>query len=202
MVTGEIWIPGCVTITVRETPPPVTVIVPLLNAVPVFAVAVIVMFPFPVLLDGDTVSHDAALLDAVQDTFDVTDTLVLAAADDVGFHVAALSVRFAAFPGCVTAIVREAPPPVTVIAPLLAAVPVLAVALIVMFPLFVPLDGDTVSHDGALLDAVQDTFDVTDTLVLAAADNDGGFHIDAPSVKFGCCSCANCATMDTLSIIE
>jgi len=60
------------------------------------------------------------------------------------------------------------PPPVTVIVPVLEDVPVLAVAFSVIFPLFEPLDGDTVSHDVALLLAVHDTFEVIDTDVFDA----------------------------------
>ena len=68
-------------------PPPVTVIVPLLLAVPVFAVAFSVIVPLPVPLDGETVSQDEALLDAVHDTFDVTDTFMFDADDSAAQDV-------------------------------------------------------------------------------------------------------------------
>jgi len=58
-------------------PPPEMVIVPFLLALPVFAVTFSVIVPLPDPLDGETVSHDVALLDAVHAMFDVTDAVVL-----------------------------------------------------------------------------------------------------------------------------
>jgi len=84
--------PACVTATVRVIPPPVTVIVPVLAAVLVFAAALIVRVPLFDPLAGVTVNQDAALLLAVHDTLEVTVTLVLAAAAP-GFHVEADRVR-------------------------------------------------------------------------------------------------------------
>jgi hypothetical protein len=52
---------ACVTDTVLVIPPPVIVTVPLLEVVPVFAVAEIANEPFPVRFAGvtfETVSHD------------------------------------------------------------------------------------------------------------------------------------------------
>jgi hypothetical protein len=69
-----------VTETVRVIPPPVTVIVPLLDAVLVFAVALRVSVPLFDPLAGVTVSHDVALLLAVHPTLEVTVTLMLATA--------------------------------------------------------------------------------------------------------------------------
>ena len=63
-----------------------------------------------------------------------------------------------------------APGAVTVIVPVLWAVPVLAVAFMVKFPLLVPLDGETVSQEVALLDAVHPRLEVTVTDTLLAVD--------------------------------
>jgi len=66
-------------------------------------------------------------------------------------------------PACDTEIVRVgAPVAVTVIVPDRELAPALAVALIVKEPLLLPLAGDTVSHEVALLDTLQARFDVTD----------------------------------------
>ena len=153
-------------------PPPETVIVPLLLVVLVFAVTFSVIEPLPDPLDGETVSQEEALLDADHDTFDVIDTFVFAA-DDVGVHDVRATSRddWTVVPACVTEIVRVIPPPETVIVPVLAE-PVFALTSIKIVPLPVPLDGETVSQDVALLDAVHDTFDVIWADVLPA--NAGG----------------------------
>ena len=164
---------ACVTDIVRLSPPPETVTVPLLDVALVFAAAVIVKLPLFEPLDGDTVSHVAALLEAetVHETLDVTDTVVFAADAD-GDHDVGLTVRIGA--ACVTDIVLVNPPPETVTVPLLEAAPVFAAALIVKLPLLEPLDGDTVSHDVELLETVHETLDVTDTVVFDA--DAGGVH--------------------------
>lgn len=59
--------------------------------------------------------------------------------------------------------VRVIPEPVTVIVPFRVEVPVLAVTLTEIEPLFEPEDGETVSHDVALLLAVQLILEVTVT---------------------------------------
>ena len=84
----------CITDTVLLIPPPVTVTVPLLGETVGLAVAFIVKLPLLEPLNGDTVSHEFALLDAVHDVLDVTDTLVFDAAG-VGDHVVGLIVRLA-----------------------------------------------------------------------------------------------------------
>jgi len=83
----------------------------------------------------------------------------------------------------VTDIVRVIPPPVTVIVPVRLVVFVLAVALSVSVPLFVPLPGETVSHCVALLEAVHVTFDVTLTVVFPAVA--GGFHVVDDTASVG-----------------
>ena len=65
---------------------------------------------------------------------------------------------------------RVIPPPVTVIVPLLNEVLVFCVALIRIVPLFSPLSGVTVSHEGSLLLAVHDIFDITEIFVLDASE--------------------------------
>jgi hypothetical protein len=128
------------------------VTVPLLEAVPVFAVAESVNEPLPILLAGvtlETVSHDWLLVGAFQVVLDVTDIVVFEAAD-VGDHVSGLTVSTAGAAACVTDIVLVIPPPVIVTVPLLEVVVVLTVAEIVNEPLPVLLAGvifDIESHD-------------------------------------------------------
>ena len=82
-------VPGCLTDIDRVIPLPDTVIVPLLWA-PVLFVVRIVKLPLPDPLDGDTVNHDVALLDAVHDALEVTVITWLAVADVAGDHVVGL----------------------------------------------------------------------------------------------------------------
>ena len=184
----------CVTDTVLLILPPETVTVPVLEELPALVVTLTVTVPLLEPLVGDTVSHDVALLLAVHDTFDVTDTDVFAVADP-GFHDVEPRVRFAEAGAacCVTDTVLLIPPPETVIIPLLEEAAVLAVTVTVRVPLLEPLDGDTVSQDVALLLAVHDTFDVTGTDVFAAADP--GFHDVEPMVRF-----AEAETLVTLTV--
>ena len=85
MAGGEMYAPACVTATVRLIPPPVTVIVPLLEAVPALAVAEMVKLPLFDPLAGDAVNQEVALLLTVHDTFEVTVMLVLDAVA-IGFQ--------------------------------------------------------------------------------------------------------------------
>ena len=118
------------------TPPPVTVIVPLLVLVDVFAVTASPNPPLGPLGDTPvTVSHDVALLLTVHDTFEVTVTPVVEAAD-VGLHDVGLTVSNTDdVPACVTEIVLLMPPPVTVIVPLLWFVELFTVTLTVKLPI-------------------------------------------------------------------
>ena len=77
----------CQTPIVLDTPPPVTVIIPSLETVSVFAVVLIVIFPTPMPLAGETVSHVGASLLAVhvQAPVAVTGT-TLFCAKALGFH--------------------------------------------------------------------------------------------------------------------
>jgi hypothetical protein len=69
--TSVTVLPSCVTVNVRASPPPLTVMVPVREPAPVFAATAYSMFPFPLPLAVFTVSHDA--LDfAVHDTVAVT----------------------------------------------------------------------------------------------------------------------------------
>ena len=65
---------------VEVTPPPETVMVPILGRVVVFAATEIVTAPLPDPLLGETLSQELALLEAVQATFAVIETTSLAAA--------------------------------------------------------------------------------------------------------------------------
>jgi len=93
VITGVTAAPACVTVTdLLVTPGPETVTVPTRCAEPVFAAAVSVRLPFPLPLPGDTVSQDAASLTAVQETLEVTVTLVEPPAA-AGLQVAADNAR-------------------------------------------------------------------------------------------------------------
>ena len=137
-------------------PGAVTVIVPVLIVVPVLAVVLSLKDPLPVRLAGTkvlTVSH-AALLVTVQVLLEVT-LIVAELATLVGFHVAVESVSVPGTGACVTVIVRVgAPGAVAVMVPVLAAVPVLAVALSLKDPLPVRFAGTNVlivSHAALLV---------------------------------------------------
>jgi hypothetical protein len=158
---------ACDTAIVLVMPPPVTVTVAILLLVLVFAAAHSANEPLPVPLPDEIVSQDGALLDAVHDVFDATDTDVLDA-PALGFHVVGVTVSVAAVAACVTVIVLVMPPPVTVTVPTRLLVLVFAVAHSVSEPLPIPLTGEIVSQEGELLDAVHDVFDATDTVVFDA----------------------------------
>jgi len=70
-------VPACVTENVRVIPPPMTVIVPLLEVAPGFVAVLMVIILLFDPLAGDTVSHAAASLLADHDMFEDTVTLVL-----------------------------------------------------------------------------------------------------------------------------
>ena len=126
-------------------PGAVTVIVPL-RAAPVLAVTLSRKDPLPVRLGGaklSTVSQAVLLDTTVQVALEVT-LIVILFAVAAGFQADCDSVRVgvAACPAWVTVMVRAATPGAdTVIAPVRAAVPGLAVALTVKLPLFVRLTG-------------------------------------------------------------
>ena len=169
-------------------PPPATVTVPVLAALPVFSSAISASTPLPVPLvspDITTVNHDSSFLVAVQVVFDVT-IIAVYPKDAPRSHVVGVTSSDgggATGADWVTAIVLVMPLPVTVIVPVLAAVPVFAVAFRVNVPLPVPLEGETVSQAVALLVAVQDTFDDTVAVVLPAVD--AGFHAPGETVREG-----------------
>ena len=184
--------PACVTVMVLVIPPPEIVIIPVLLAVPVFVVTYSVRVPLPDPPDGETVNHDVALLDAVHVTFDVTVSVVLDT-DAVGAQevrdTSRLGVGPDAVPACVTVMVLVIPPPVNVIVPVLLVVPVFAAAVIASMAPPKPLVGDMVSHDGALLDVVHDTVDMTLTPVDSMPDNGVQYVGDTSSTAEGIESC-------------
>jgi len=180
---------ACDTVTVRVSPSAVTVMVPLLGFTPVLvlAAAVILNEPLPVRLAGVTllmVSHDTSLLTA-HVLLDVT-SMVAKLTDDGEFHALVESVNTAGGTACVTDTVRAVTPvPDTVIVPVLEAVPVLAAAVILNWPLLEPLGGVTlsnVSHD-ALLEADHWMLDVTLTIVWLKVD--GAFQLAGDIVRLG-----------------
>ena len=131
-------VPACVTETVRVSPPPVTVTVPVRLVLPVFAVALTVKLPLLLPLVGEALSQVWSSV-TVQLTFAVTLTADEDAAEASDSAVCDSVRLLAVGAACVTAIVRVRPPPVTVTVPVRAAVPVFAVALTVKLPLLVPL---------------------------------------------------------------
>ena len=171
---------ACVTVIVFVMQSPETVIVPARLDVSVFSVTLISKLPLLDPLAGVTVSQEVLLLEAIQLTLEFTDTLVLFAANP-GDHVVEPRVMFAFAPDCVMVMVLVTPPPVMVMVPVRLAVPVFAVTLSTRAPLLEPVAGVTVSHERASLEAAQLTFEVTDTLVLFAADP--GDQVEDPRVR-------------------
>jgi len=163
---------GCHTDIVRlGTPLTVTVIVPVLEVVPVLAVAFILNEPSRVRLVGDTwsiVSQLTLLLGAVHVLVDATRTVVLLAAWVGTFHPVIDSVNAAAGACWVTVTVRVATlPELTDIVPVLAPGPGLAEASILNEPLPVRFTGRTFTtcSQGTLLVGVfQVVFESTLTI--------------------------------------
>ena len=121
--------------TVLETPPPVTVIVPFLGIKLELAVALMVMFLVLVPLVGELVSHEA-LLDTVHDVLDITEMVVLSP-PNTGSHLSGLTDRLP-MPAWVTVIVLEITLslPVIVIIPTLWEAVALAAALMVIISIW------------------------------------------------------------------
>ena len=143
-------------------------------AAPAFDVTTRESIPLPIPLVGETVSHEA-LLDAVQEMFEVTVAVVIPAVAGAAQDVSESSSDpgATAEPAWVTVMVLLLPPPETVIIPVLAT-PVFAVTSRVSMVVPVPLVGVTVSHE-ALLDAVQDASVRTIAVLIstvASADHD------------------------------
>jgi len=171
-------------------PPPVTVTVPVLVFVAVFAATLSVSWLLFIPLVGETVSQEVSLLVAVHKVFEVTVTVVVSADVDGSQAVGDTVSDAAAEDSCVTVTVLVIPLPVTVTVPILADVPAFAKAASMIFPLPVPLAGDTISQD-ALLVAVQETSDVINT---SANTTDGAavhevIDNSSVSVTFGIASC-------------
>jgi len=174
----------CVISIVLVNPPPVTMILPVRDEVPVLAVTPTVSVASFEPLAGATESHTALLL-AVQSTLDAIATGIFCATGDrLANDDAGVTIKDGA--ACVTVTVLVTPPPGTEIVALLSESPGLAVTLIVIVPLPEPLVGDKVSHVASLL-AVQDTPDVTvRTAVCALGDkgNGGGVTMCGSGVRF------------------
>ena len=147
----------------------------------VFTVAFSVIVPLPFPLEGETVSHVDPLLEAVQGTFEViTIAWFPPDADGVQEFCDISSSGWTVPPAWVTVIVLLIPLPETVIIPVLVLVPGLADTFSVIVPLPDPLAGETVNQVVALLAAVQDTFDVTVTVVLSA--DASGFQVPGDTI--------------------
>src|SRR6476620_813370 len=183
-----------VTLTVRVSPPPVTVIVPVL--VPTAAVAVS-MATVRVLLFEPLAGLTASQLTAsvtLHDAFDVIDSdwaagLVAPCVPvKVRLEELTANVGVGAVSVSVTLTVRVSPPPVTVIVPVL--VPTTAVAVstaTVRVPLFEPLAGLTASQLTASV-TVHDAFDVIDSdwaAGLVAPCVPVNVKVDEPTVNVG-----------------
>jgi len=169
---------GCHTDIVRlGTPPTVTVMVPVLDVVPVLAWAFILNEPLRVRLVGDIwsmVSQLTLLLGADHVLVDATRTVVLLAAC-VGIFQPDIDSSNAAAGACwVTAIVRvDIPLAFTDIVPLLVPGPGLARAIILNEPLPVRFVGCMfcITNQGTLLVGVfQVMFEVTVTVVYPAPE--------------------------------
>ena len=140
------------------TPVALTVIVAVLCVTLGLAAAVNVTVPLLAPVAGETVNQ-VSLLPTVQFVLEVmlndccpeTEEKLSAFGDTVSVGVA---------PACVTLMVCAVTPvPLTVIVAVRCVVPVLAAAVTVTVPLFVPVDGETVSHV-SLLPTVQFVFEV------------------------------------------
>ena len=160
---------GWVTVIVRVTPAPVTVIVPVRAVVPVLTNAFILNTPSLVRLLGNTseiVSHETLLLGLLQVRVDLTFTVTPPAADDGTLQLGIDNVSIAG-ESWVTVMVRVIPLADTVTVPVLDVVPVLADAVILKLPLFVRLVGfifAMVSQLALLLGIPQVVFDNTFTV--------------------------------------
>ena len=158
--------------------PDMTVIVPVLLAAPVFSLMAIEKLPSPEPIDLEGFSQDAASLDTFHASAFVLICTVLLLADASVSSSEIDSVSDTPFP-CMTVIFFEIPPHLTVTAPVLAN-PVFAVAVKVIAPSPVPLEGDTFSHD-VLLFAVHNPFDATSILVLPTVQDESHVVFDISS---------------------
>jgi len=148
-------------------------------------VALILNEPFPVRFAGVilVIDNHVSLLDTVHVLSEVTFTVVFAAAE-AGFQVLADKDKLPDTGCCVTVNVRVgAPGAVTVIVPVLATAPGLAMALTLNEPFPVRFAGDILEIDNhvSLLETVHVRLEVTFTVVLPAAD--GAFQVLADKVR-------------------
>jgi len=172
--------PACVIVIVREIPLTLTVTVPVRGVGSVFAVALILNEPFPVVFVGvalEKVSH-VTLLEKLHLRLDVTLTVRLLDTA-LKFAEVAFTVSVAAgAAACVTVTVRESPPPVTVtVAPRWVWFG-LAVAFILNE---LPVILEIVSQ-AALLETPQVALDVTVIVLLFAPDPQCIALVDTESV--------------------
>ena len=158
--------PCCVTATVREFPPPLTVIVAVRCDVAVLASAITVMVSLFEPEVGSSVSHVAEPLSTVQLVLEVIIN-VLFSPPAAKFMEAVDRVKVEA-PACVTAMVCEFAPALTVIVPVRCP-DVLAEALTVNVPEVVPEVGVSVSHVAEPLSTVQLVLELMVTVRLSAA---------------------------------
>ena len=130
--------PACVTVQVRESPPPATMTAPMRDTVAGLVATLNVTVPLLTPeLPPVTAIHE--MLDtAVHDMFAVTLMVRPLAATLEKLVFAGLMTSDAAAPACVTEQVREIPPPATITAPVREDVAGLVVTLSVTVPLLVP----------------------------------------------------------------
>jgi hypothetical protein len=144
--------PACITVTVRDTPPPVTVIVAVREEVDVLAWAVTVIVALLVLAHNDTDNQDALPLSIVQvelaEMVKVLCPPAYAKSSSVGETDRAV-------PACVTEMVRVIPPPLMVIVAVRWDTAVLAAAVMVIVALLEPVVVDSVSQEASPLLTVQ-----------------------------------------------
>ena len=130
---------------------------------------------------GETVSHETALLVAVQAASDVTVTIVLpplAVTDHVSGDTASCEATFS----CDMVIVLDNDPDVTVTAAVLVAPVLFGAAVSVRLPLASPPAGEQLSQS-ALFWAVHPELDVTETFVDPPVA--GAFHDAGDTMRLG-----------------
>ena len=162
--------PACITVQVREIPPPATTTAPVREDVAGLVATLNVTVPLLTPELPPVIAIQEALEIAVHGMFPVTPIVRPLVAALEKLVLAGLIASAAAAPACVTMQVREIPPPATTTAPVREDVAGLVATLKVTVPLLTPeLPPVTTIHD-TLDDAVHDTFAVTPIIrPLAAA---------------------------------
>ena len=191
--------PACITVQVRESPPPATTTAPVREDVAGLVATPNVTVPLPTPELPPVIAIQAALETAVHATFPDTPMVRPLAAGLVKLVLAGLIASDGAAPACITVQVRESPLPATTTAPVREVVAGLVAMPNVTVPLLTPELPPVMAIQAALETAVHDTFpDTTIERPLAAApvkfvlagviDSSAGVHFAynvCPVVKYG-----------------